>query len=164
MILIYLSSAWMAGIYLASRLSLPPLLWCSGATLPLSIAWLWRRRVRLRLAALMALFALLGATRYALAVPRFDEHSVSTYNDRGRSTPVGVVAAEPDVRDTYVNLRVKAELLTLEGAETLPVEGAVLVRASRYPVPRYGDRLQVRGDLRTPPVFASFSYRYYNSQ
>ena len=161
MVLIYLSSAWMTGIYLASRLSLPPLLWCSFASLPLSIAWLWRGRVRLRLAALVALFALLGATRYALAVPHFDERSVSTYNDRGGSTLVGVVAAEPDVRDTHVNLRLEAEVLTLSDADPLHVQGMVLVRAPRYPELRYGDRLQVRGNLQTPPVFEGFSYRDY---
>jgi competence protein ComEC len=36
-----------------------------------------------------------------------------------------------------------------------------LVRAPRYPELLYGDRLRVRGQLETPPVFDSFSYRDY---
>ena len=92
--LIYLSIAWMVGIYLASRLLLPIPLWCIGTALPLAIAWLWRRQMRVRLAALIVFFALLGAIRYALAVPHFDESSVAAHNNRGQSRLVGVVVAE----------------------------------------------------------------------
>lgn len=42
-----------------------------------------------------------------------------------------------------------------------PVTGLVLVRAPRYPVHAYGERLAVTGELETPPVFESFDYRDY---
>jgi competence protein ComEC len=174
-ILIYLSAAWMVGIYLSSRLNAVPVaLFGLLSLLPLSIAWLWRRKARRRLAALVALFGLLGALRYTLALPRFDERSVSNYNDRSRVVLTGVVIAEPDVRDTYTNLRLRAETLaheepdlnadsgpTSKGRRPVEVEGLVLVRAPRYPEHRYGDRLQVRGELQTPPVFEAFSYKDY---
>jgi competence protein ComEC len=160
--LIYLSIAWLTGIYLSSHLSaLPAALPALLAPLPLSIAWLWRDNARLRLAALCALFLLIGALRYTLARPRFTAHSVSAYNDRGEVTLTGVVVAEPDVRDAYTNLRLRAETLALEDERPLEVEGLVLVRAPRVPEHLYGDRLRVRGMLQTPPVFETFSYRDY---
>ena len=161
MSLIYFSVAWMVGIYVASQWALPLAMWGLAALVPASVAWVWRRDARARLAALCGLFMLLGAMRYVVALPRFDERSVSTYNDQGSSTLVGVVIAEPDVRDTYVNLRLRAERLSLEDGGTIEVKGLVLVRAPRYPERFYGERLRVLGRLDTPPVFETFSYRDY---
>jgi hypothetical protein len=44
------------------------------------------------------------------------------------------------------------------------VKGLALVRAPRYPPYLYGDDLQIEGELKTPPEFEDFSYRYYQSQ
>jgi hypothetical protein len=97
-----------------------------------------------------------------------------------------VVADEPDVRDTYQNLRLRVESLTIDpvgaglpprgpaGApaagvgvrptpteEALPVGGMALVQAPRYPARAYGERLAVTGELETPPIYEGFSYRDY---
>ena len=57
MLLIYVSIAWMAGVFLASRVTLPLALWGLLALLPLCVSWLWRRsQTRIRLAALCGLF------------------------------------------------------------------------------------------------------------
>jgi len=56
-LLTYVSIAWMAGVFLASRVALPLFLWGLIALLPLCVAWLWRRsQTRVRLAALCGLF------------------------------------------------------------------------------------------------------------
>jgi hypothetical protein len=73
------------------------------------------------------------------------------------------MASEPDVREHYVNLRVSARYLEMEG-QGREVEGIALVRAPRYPCHAYGDELQIEGELETPPEFKDFSYRYYQSQ
>lgn len=161
MILIYLATAWMAGIYLMAQLNMP--LWlCGLIALPFgALILLWKDRRRARLIGWCGLWFCLGSLRYRLALPRFDAQSVATCNDRGWVTLTGVVAAEPDVRDTYVNLRLRAEKLTIEDRAPLAVKGTVLVRAPRYPEFDYGDRLQVRGQLETPPTFDTFSYRDY---
>jgi competence protein ComEC len=160
-LLIYLSVAWMAGIYVSSHLDVPLTLWGLVSLLPLSVAVLWRRHPHVRLAALCGFFVLLGALRYRGALPRLDDNHIAAYNDRGPVVLVGVVVAEPDVRGTYTNLRLRAETLALEGEGSVDVEGVVLVRTPRYPEHLYGDRLRVRGELETPPVFDSFSYRDY---
>jgi competence protein ComEC len=160
-LLIYLSVAWMAGVYISSYLNVPVALWGLVSLLPLSVAVLWRHSPRVRLAALCGLFVLLGALRYRWALPRLDENHVAAYNERGSVVLVGTVIAEPDVRGTYTNLRLRAETLALDGERPASVEGTVLVRAPRYPEYLYGDRLRVLGQLETPPVLDSFSYRDY---
>ena len=87
---LYLSVAWMAGIYLASRIALPVAMWGLVSLLPLSVVWLWRREPRVRLAALCVLFAVLGGLRYSAALARPGEDDVSAYNDQGRVAVVGV--------------------------------------------------------------------------
>jgi len=122
---------------------------------------LWRENSRARLVAACALFLAAGAGRFLLVVPHFDEASLATYNDIGRVTLEGVVVGEPDERETYTNLRVRAERLTLPGGAEVTVDGLALVKADRYPQRRYGDRVLVEGALETPPVLEDFSYRDY---
>ncbi len=160
MTVLYLASAWLAGIYLASVLKVPAWVLLLALILPSAIALLWWRDSRIRQGALCPLFLLLGALRYDLALPHLDEGSLAYYNGRGEVTLVGVVADEPEVRDRYVDLRVAAGYLEL-GGQGRQVDGLALVRTSRYPSYAYGDELQVEGELETPPEFEDFSYRAY---
>ncbi|MGD8969130.1 MAG: ComEC/Rec2 family competence protein, partial [Anaerolineae bacterium] len=161
MTLVYLAAAWTAGIALAKAVHLP---W---QVLPLVALFsflgllLWRDDRRVQLGALCAVMFVLGAGRLMLAVPRFDESSLATYNGAGWVTLEGVVVGEPDVRDTHTNLRVRAERLTLPDGTEREVEGLVLVKADRYLERKHGDRIVVEGLLETPPVYESFSYRDY---
>ncbi|MFN2157242.1 MAG: ComEC/Rec2 family competence protein [Anaerolineae bacterium] len=161
MVLIWVSISWMLGIWVASRLETPLASWGILSLLPLSIAWMWRQTPRVRRAAVCGLFFCLGGLRYVLALPRVDKDSIVVHNDEGWATLTGVVVGEPDVRDRYVNLRVQAEELTHGSDAPVRVHGLVLVRAPRYPVPHYGDRIRASGELETPPTFETFSYRDY---
>jgi competence protein ComEC len=69
-----------------------------------------------------------------------------------------VIDAPPDVRDTYINLRVNADRLTTPDRSSRPIEGTVLVRPSRPAEFRYGDRVRVTGELNEPQEFATFNY------
>jgi competence protein ComEC len=158
--LVYLSAAWLAGIYVASLLQPPGVLLALVATLPLAIFFLWRDDRRARLLAGCGLFLILGAGRYLLALPHFDKGDLAAYNDQGWVALQGLVVGEPDMRSTYTNLRLRAEHLLIENASH-DVEGLALVRVPRYPEYRYGDRLEVSGLLETPPEFEDFSYRDY---
>jgi hypothetical protein len=161
MTLIYLGLAWLAGIALAGWLQ-PPLPVLGLLALPgLAAMLLWRREPGPRLAAACTLAFLLGGARLLWATPHFGPGDLATYNDHGRVTLVGVVDDGPDVRDTYQNLRLRAESLALEGSPPISVTGLALVRAPRYPARAYGDRLAVTGELETPPVLEDFSYKDY---
>ncbi|HUT21368.1 MAG TPA: ComEC family competence protein, partial [Anaerolineae bacterium] len=151
----------MIGIYAASRLQIPLVCWGILALLSICVAWLWKSEPPVRRAAVWGLFLCLGATRYVAGLPRLDERSVAAHNDTGQVVLTGVVVGEPDVRDRYVNLRVRAEGLARGDEAPVSVRGLVLVRAPRYPIPHYGDRIQASGQLETPPVLETFSYRDY---
>lgn len=160
MTLIYLGIVWLAGIFLSSLLNLPVLFLALVGLVPLVSLFLWRENPQVRLASLCALVLLLGAWRYSSAIPPLDEGSLAYYNEQGWVKLTGVVSGQPNMRDTYTNLRVAAESLAL-GDKEYAVTGTVLVRAPRYPEYHYGDRLEIEGLLETPPEFEDFSYRDY---
>ncbi len=162
MILAYLGSAWLLGIYLASVLQVPTELIWLAAALPAAVIILWWRERPIRLASACLLALLLGALRFNATAPLqdFDEDHIAHYNDQGWVQIEGVVSGEPDVRDTYTNLRVAVSKIEMEGQEH-KVTGVVLVRAPRYPQYDYGDRLDIEGLLETPPKLEDFSYREY---
>jgi competence protein ComEC len=160
MILAYLGSAWLLGIYLASLFQIPTELIWLATVLPAAVVILWWRERTIRLASACCLALLLGALRFNASIPQLNENSLAHYNDTGWTTIKGVVVAEPDVRDQWTNLRVDAHEIQIED-KWQRIEGTVLVQASRYPQYAYGDKLEISGLLETPPEFEDFSYRDY---
>ncbi len=159
--LAYWSIAWAIGIWLGSRLALPLHIWVGGALVAF-VAAVLTRAVKARLYFTCVAALALGAMRLLLAEPQLNEHSLATYNDRGQSKMVGVVADEPDVRDSFIFYKLDAEnLLLSDSGEILAVRGAARVRGPRYPVYNYGDRLQIQGVLETPAILEGFDYRDY---
>jgi competence protein ComEC len=162
MTLIYLGCAWLVGIFFGSLLHLPSGFVGLLTLLPLASLLLWREDQRVRLISVCFLSLLLGILRFnASAAPQgFDEGHLAHYNDQGWVRIEGTVSGEPDVRDTYTNLRVVAAKIEVEDQEHR-VAGTVLVRAPRYPEYDYGDQLEIEGLLETPPELEDFSYREY---
>ncbi|HLF00333.1 MAG TPA: DUF4131 domain-containing protein, partial [Anaerolineales bacterium] len=108
---------WLTGIGLAPYVEQPVWAWLSFSALGLVGAVIARRKTSWRNLAIAIAMLGLGAARWASAQPAFDERFIATYNDSGAVTIEGIVVDEPDVRDTYTNLRVEADTLILEGAE-----------------------------------------------
>ncbi|MBM3273076.1 DUF4131 domain-containing protein [Candidatus Kaiserbacteria bacterium] len=151
---------WLTGIGLAPYVPLPLWAWLSLSALGLTSALIARRHgTRRNLAVAVVLFGL-GAARWAWAQPTIDASFIAYYNDSGEATLEGYVIDEPDVRDTYVNLRVEADTLTLADS-TFAIRGTALVQVPRYPAINYGDRIRARGDLQSPPTFEDFNYADY---
>ena len=166
MVVVYLTGAWLVGIYLGSLLgrvfTLPTLLlflWIA-LSLPLAVAYLWRHEPRTRISALCGLFLLLGAIRCVYALHRPSPDHVAFHNEGGWVSLRGVVCREPDARDRFVDLVLSVSSLE-KGGERFDVRGKVLVRTGRYPAYSYGDELEVGGMLETPPEFEDFSYKEY---
>ncbi|MCA9957380.1 MAG: DNA internalization-related competence protein ComEC/Rec2 [Anaerolineales bacterium] len=158
---VYLGIGWLIGIWLASVADAPLWVWLAGGGLSLVGAVMLRRQLRLSWL-LMALAGLgWGGARYITAVPAITAAHVAYYNNSDSVTLVGLVNDEPDVRDRYVNLRLRVESITFANGGTRPVSGNVLVRTSRFPVIGYGTRVQINGRLETPPEFTDFSYKEY---
>ena len=161
MTLVYLSTAWLIGIAAAHYVHPPLPLIGLLAILPLAGLLLWRDDPDARRIAACGLFLLLGSVRYTLSLPDLaDPGHIAAYTDQGWVTVWGRVVGEPDVRDTYTNLRLAVDRVEIEGQE-LQVKGTILIQAPRYPAHMYGDELEIGGLLEPPPVFERFSYRDY---
>jgi len=163
--LVLIAAAWAIGLSLAHYLLAPnnvaPTALLILAIVPLAATVLWWRDRPMRLSGICALALLAGVLRYQTALPNWNDPAlIARYNDHGWLTCEGIVHAYPDVRDTWTNLRLSAESLTV-GGQVYPVHGIVLVRAPRWPEYHYGDRLRVSGQLETPPEINGFSYKDY---
>lgn len=152
--LVYLGLAWILGIGLGTRYS-PPWLALAllvGGSLLFSVifrhrkSWVW---------AGICLALLFGGWLRSQAIPEGD--ALMAY--RGFYDLRGVVAADPDVRDPYTVLRLEAQEIREPEGVWERVSGTALIYAPVYPALdaarefpyyRYGDRLQVRGTLRSP--------------
>ncbi len=90
--------------------------------------------------------------RYQIVESRIKNSELNKYNDSEQEiTLIGIVSKEPDVREKSVKLTVE-----IEG-----IDGKVLVTTWRYPEYKYGDKLKIAGELKTPAVFEDFNYKDY---
>jgi competence protein ComEC len=158
--LLYVSCAWVAGIFLGSKLSVSlPVL--AFGLIPFALIPFLRNSRRTLIVAGLCLLALLGGgLRFPSSLPPINEHSLRSYNDMGIVGIQGMVAEEPDIEDTYCLLTFSASEITING-ETKEVSGTALIRVPRYPAYRYGDVLKITGELETPSQFEDFDYKSY---
>ncbi len=158
--LVYIAAAWAAGIAVAQKISFPIHLWAWWLIFPLAALILTRFNFRFRLALFCLAAFLLGALRYASALPALDEHSLAFFNDRGARALRGIIADDPDIRDTHTNLRV-AITRARDSSAWREIAGVALVQVPRETDARYGDAVEIFGEPTTPPEFADFSYKEY---
>ena len=153
---------WLIGIGLAPLLPQPWWAWPVLSALGLAAAIIIRRDLRWRNLAITVVMLGLGAARWVWAQPVYDKTFIATYNDAGEAALEGVVIDEPDLRDTYVNLRIETvSLQPIESENPIQVHGTVLAQVPRFPAFNYGDRIRAFGVLESPPVFEDFSYADY---
>ncbi|MGD2065285.1 MAG: DNA internalization-related competence protein ComEC/Rec2 [Dehalococcoidia bacterium] len=158
--LLYVSCAWVAGIFLGSKIGLPLFALAFGL-IPFTLIPFLRSKRKILIVVGLCLSTLLGgAFHFPSSLPPADEHALSFYNDLGTAEIQGIVAEEPDVRDRYCLLTFSASEITVNG-EKEEVSGTALIRVPRYPAYRYGDVLKVTGELETPPQFEDFDYEIY---
>lgn len=158
MSVVFVSVAWLVGIWFASVSSFTGWLWlCLGL-----VGLFYKQDKRVQITA-VCLFALgLGGWRYGTAVPDLTAPAhIASYNGSRSVQLIGLVSDEPDVRDRSVNLRLQAEQLITPDGETIPIEGDILIRTFRFPVVQYGTRVRVEGRLDEPPRYDTFDYQAY---
>jgi competence protein ComEC len=158
--LLYVSFAWVAGVFLGSKIALPWLALFIGLIPFVLIPFLSGSKKALIVAGLCLLALLGGGLRFASSLPPADEHSLYFYNDKGTTEIQGMVTEEPDIRDVYCLLTLSASEIVVNG-EGQEVSGAALIRVPRYPAYHYGDVLSVTGRLETPSQSADFDYKVY---
>ncbi len=159
--LIHFTLFWLAGLGLAQWLAPPPMALALAALPVIGGLLLYRNAPPARRRFGRGLALLLGAARLLSAQPAVGPGHIAFYNETDYLLLTGVVINEPDIRDTYTNLRVRAETIAPPDGTAAPVTGLALVRAPRFPEYHYGDRLEIFAKPETPPVFESFSYKDY---
>ena len=158
--LLYVSCAWVVGIFLGSKIGLPLFALAFGL-IPFILIPFIRSKRNILIVAGLCLFTLLGGgLHFPSNLPPADEHSLCSYNDLGIVEIQGMVAEEPDVQDRYCLLTFSANQIVVNG-EKVEVPGTALIRVLRYPTYHYGDVLKVTGVLETPPQFEDFDYKSY---
>jgi len=161
--LIYLSCAWVIGIFLGAKFSLPLALIFTGL-IPLPLLHFFRQHRRRIILISLCLVAFFGGTiRFQSSQPSIDESSLQFYNGQEMAQIKGVVSADPEVRERTTHLRFSAtEIKADEGWRE--VSGTALLIAPRYSSYEYGDVLLITGELETPPLLDDFDYRGYLAQ
>lgn len=160
MILIILSCAWVAGIFLGSLVNIPPL-FCLFSLVPLLLlAFPHINRKKVIITMLGILLVVLGSVYSFDYLYGVDERLARYYNDYDEADIRGTVASSPDVRDTSVRLTVNVKAIWLD-TEWHNIEGKALVFVPRYPEYEYGDSILIRGKMETPPRLENFDYKGY---
>ena len=163
--LIYLSLTWIAGIYLGDKAALFWLVTSGLAAIVLLAIML--RRAPAFLAVLCLIAFLGGALRLQLAPG--NEGTVRSYNDRGAVTVKGTVVDDPEPDKGAISFRISAREIEQDGKWN-EVSGSVLVytrpspssqKDMDYPYYRYGDLLEINGELEAPQRSDDLRYEKY---
>lgn len=153
-------AGWLVGLWVASMLGLGAIVWLA-LSIPFLIGALtfWKRgRVGLALAFFAALA--LGGWRYSGSRIPFEPAYIHYFNGGKDIELSGIVAEEPAVYDTRVQLRISVEEISIDG-QPRPAAGIVQIDTGRFPEIPYGATLRVAGDLSAPVVLGSPGYAEY---
>jgi len=163
--LLWISLFFLTGIVLAAVVTLPAWVWGLIAVL-LLLPFLFLRKALTHSPLstfhfLLPFFLFLGCAYYQLRQPVIDAYHIAFYNDRAYELLVtGSLAGPPDYRDGYTNLKVQVEAVDTGDGDLL-ASGQMLVRVDPNVAYAYGERIRLRGQLKTPPENEEFSYRDY---
>jgi competence protein ComEC len=162
MILFWLCLAWMAGIALAPLTGFPLETFLPAGALSILLAAAAPRRFRMTLCVLAIGF--LGGARWLLAQPVPGESFVGSYGHQFATLDL-LLEEDGQSNGNGIRFRARAERLrTGEDGEWIALEGLVIVDFRARPegwMPRYGDRVRVRGVIQPPPVVEDFDYAAY---
>jgi len=156
-IFLYFCLSFIGGIFLSSiifisQLKLLGLLILGVLLFSVPPSLRFKKKAGLVVIGFSILFLVLGVYHHQSAELRIMNNELRTYNDTGRKlTLVGQVVEEPDVREGNIKLTFKPE----------NINGKVLVTTNLYPQYRYGDKLRIKGELKTPQEFPDFNYKDY---
>jgi len=156
-IFLYFCLFFIGGIFLNLVIHIPQLLMLFFLILGIILISIppslhFRKRAGFVIIGFCLLFLVAGIWRYQIAELGVVNNELRKLNDLGEEIIlIGLVAAEPDIREKSIKLTVKPE----------NINGKVLVTINRYPEYQYGDKLRITGKLEAPPVYEDFNYKDY---
>ncbi|MFH0942539.1 MAG: ComEC/Rec2 family competence protein [Chloroflexota bacterium] len=160
MTLVYISGAWLVGIFLGSKFDLSAALAAIGLA-PLAVLIFRRGNTRAVILSTICLITFLGAALYfPLRLPATDKSTISFYHEQAGTTLKGLVSSQPETGGQQTQLRFTAQEIKIAD-RWQEISGTALVYVPAYSEYRYGDRLLLSGQPQTPPRFDDFDYRDY---
>ena len=160
MTLVYISAAWLAGIFLGLMMQIPAAL-LAVSLLPLLVLIFRRSNLRTPILAAVCTLTFVGAALYyPLHLPTADESAISFYQGDSPVTLKGIVSSPPEQSGDNIRFRFAACEVEISG-QPQKVSGTALVYVPSYSEYRYGDFIMLSGQLEMPPRFEDFDYRDY---
>ncbi|MDP1538827.1 MAG: ComEC/Rec2 family competence protein [bacterium] len=178
-IFLYFCLSFIGGIFLNSFLSLSLYIIMAGLIFGLIFISVLFKYKKLVVIGFCFLFLVLGIWRHQQVELTIMNNELRKYNDLDYNPPatsspspfgerapqeitlVGLVSAEPDIRDTHTKLTIGNIQLGEDENGSRSVDGKILVTAEKYPGYKYGDKLKIIGKLKTPQIFDEFNYKDY---
>jgi len=159
MIAAFLAIAWLLGIASASFTGADTAASLAAAGLLAVVSFAVRPRwTTLVLIAAGCALMFIATWRYESTIP--ETSPIARFND-GESVHLrAIVSAEPDDRSSSRLYRLEVQESYSKGGWR-PDSGGLLMRTAFFPKYEYGDLLEMRGKLETPPSFDDFNYRDY---
>lgn len=106
-------------------------------------------------------FLVLGIWKHQTAELKISESKLRNFNDKsGSIILIGIIDEETILKEKSQNFDLETETLEVEG-KILKISGKVLVTATKYPGYKYGDKLKIAGQLKTPEELEGFNYKDY---
>ncbi|MBD3168819.1 MAG: DUF4131 domain-containing protein [candidate division Zixibacteria bacterium] len=161
--LFFLAAGILGAYYIPLPAEIP--LFAGGLSIVFGLVFLYLGKRALLMVSTALLLVSLGFFRSHLFTGQFPTNHISSFTSLDFKVRIsGEVILDPDIRDYYTYLTLKADSLYLQQG-AIPVNGRVLVKirpaTSRF---QYGDLISVYGYLNNPPRSGNpllFDYRGY---
>jgi len=162
-IFFYFCLSFIAGLFLSSFFSISQPILLSFLILGILLISVFWRYKTLAIIGFGILFLVAGIWRYQEAELRVINNELKNFNDTGQEIAlIGIVSKEPDIRGRSQRLTIKIKKIEEPfNVSFNDKRGKVLVTTQRYPAYQYGDKLEIKGKLETPPVFEGFNYQQH---
>lgn len=163
----WLGLAAIAGSFLADLIRLPWYLWAVLLVIGLLSSIIHFRKRKSAPATLRSIpFSLilsafaLTAMLYQLSLPVMSSRQLASYHLKGKVSLTGLVILPPEEKSSSLEVVVAAENIRISGKEQ-EVEGKLLFYIPIGTTLKYGDRVEIWGELEKPEEGEEFQWREY---
>lgn len=163
----WLGLSAIAGSFLADLIKFPWYLWAALLTIALlSSLILFHKRKNspatfrsVPISLILSAFAI-SAMLYQLSLPAMSPRQLSFHHLKGKISLTGLVILPPEEKSSSLEVVVAAESLRIQGIDQ-QVEGKLLFYVPIGTTLKYGDRLEIWGELEKPEEGEEFQWREY---
>lgn len=158
----WLGLAAIAGSLLSEWLKLGWRAWLAGGVVCLVLLFVLPRQRPLRKvpATMLMMVCCLTGMLYQFSLPGNTSSEIRAYIGEGIVSFSGIITEPPEASGSSVRYVISAERME-EGANTQPVNGKVMLSLPLGYDFKYGDKLEITGELIAPPAGSGGSWRDY---